>query len=683
MASKNCLEGLYHIHEELGSGGFGKVKLATHILTGEKVAIKIIDKRAVGEDLPRITTELDALKHLSHQNICRLYQYIETEEKFYIVMEYCNGGEMFDYIVKKERLEESEARHFFRQLVQAMAYVHSLGFAHRDLKPENLLLKEDLQLKVIDFGLCAKPRNGLNRPLDTCCGSPAYAAPEIIQNLSYFGNEADVWSMGVLLYALLCGSLPFEDDNLHILYKKITSGIYYEPVFLSPLSKDILRAMLQVNPKFRITLKELLSHPWLTKSYRQPLKWNTIYDKSVIDEEVAREMAFFYGITLIVMIDRIKEWRFDYLTATYLIMLQKKEKKQIFTLPIFQDIHQQFNKLNFSPTIHASLERDLNYSKEDEENSDVDLANTSTTYLKAMYESSGFTGFIRSPLRLTQPPIKNVDVRADQTHILGNKYKPCAYNNEQRPAKENERPASMRARGSVSIDDCENRIKTIYATPRRAPLNQNNPIYNQPPMVNSSRNRARSNDRRQPITPVRVNPIVVRRGQACNTNLEPSSPVPLSTIMDSPTTESSGTHAARSRQKEITPRLRQRIYASLERKAEKVFDLLTPRRLRNEGPTRLKSIKTMVNVSITSSKDPEKVRDELLRILEAQGISAEVSGWKISGRKRAPTGGYTTVELEIVMIESMDYVGVKRRRINGDAFLYKRVCEEVLRLAGI
>ncbi|VDM73130.1 unnamed protein product [Strongylus vulgaris] len=158
---------------------FGKVKLATHLLTGLKVAIKIIDKRAIGDDLPRVTTELDALRTLSHQNICRLYQFIETEDKFFIIMEYCSGGEMFDYIVRKERLEESEARHFFRQLVQAMAYVHSMGYAHRDLKPENLLLTEDLHLKVIDFGLCAKP-SSLSRPLDTCCGSPAYAAPELI-----------------------------------------------------------------------------------------------------------------------------------------------------------------------------------------------------------------------------------------------------------------------------------------------------------------------------------------------------------------------------------------------------------------------------------------------------------------------------------------------------------------------
>ncbi|CAK5069238.1 unnamed protein product [Meloidogyne enterolobii] len=222
-SDQNCMERMYLFLDELGSGGFGKVKLAKHILTGDQVAIKIIDKKSIPNDLPRVFSEMEALKLLAHQNICRLFQFRETEDRFYIVMEYCNGGEMFDYIVRKERLGESEARHFFRQFTGSRSGIHSfngfvvismvclknLGFAHRDLKPENLLLTQELQLKVIDFGLCARPLNGLTRPLETCCGSPAYAAPELIQNQSYFGNEADIWSMGVLLYALLCGTLPF------------------------------------------------------------------------------------------------------------------------------------------------------------------------------------------------------------------------------------------------------------------------------------------------------------------------------------------------------------------------------------------------------------------------------------------------------------------------------------------
>ncbi|KAB0405800.1 hypothetical protein E2I00_003515, partial [Balaenoptera physalus] len=188
-------------------GGFAKVKLAFHILTGEMVAIKIMDKNALGSDLPRVKTEIDALKNLRHQHICQLYHVIETANKIFMVLE--------------DRLSEEETRVVFRQIVSAVAYVHSQGFAHRDLKPENLLFDEDHKLKLIDFGLCAKPKGNKDYHLQTCCGSLAYAAPELIQGKSYLGSEADVWSMGILLYVLMCGFLPFDDDNVMALYKKI------------------------------------------------------------------------------------------------------------------------------------------------------------------------------------------------------------------------------------------------------------------------------------------------------------------------------------------------------------------------------------------------------------------------------------------------------------------------------
>ncbi|NWR36968.1 MELK kinase, partial [Tachuris rubrigastra] len=195
----------YELHGTVGTGGFAKVKLARHRLTGEKVAIKIMDKLALQDDLPRVKLEIDAMKDLSHQHICQLYHVIETPKKIFMVLEYCPGGELFDYIISKDRLSEEEARVFFRQIVSAIAYVHSRGYAHRDLKPENLLIDEEHNLKLIDFGLCAKPKGGLDYHLNTCCGSPAYAAPELIQGKAYIGSEADIWSMGVLLYALLCG----------------------------------------------------------------------------------------------------------------------------------------------------------------------------------------------------------------------------------------------------------------------------------------------------------------------------------------------------------------------------------------------------------------------------------------------------------------------------------------------
>uniref|UniRef100_T1HDC1 non-specific serine/threonine protein kinase n=1 Tax=Rhodnius prolixus TaxID=13249 RepID=T1HDC1_RHOPR len=158
MVRYGALKSLYDVDKTIGTGGFAKVKLGTHLLTGEKVAIKIMDKNMLGDDYPRVKMELEALKNISHHHICKLYQVIETPSNFFMIMEYCLGGELFDHIVEKSRLTESEARTFFRQIVSAVAYLHSKGYVHRDLKPENILLDKELNLKLIDFGLCAKPK---------------------------------------------------------------------------------------------------------------------------------------------------------------------------------------------------------------------------------------------------------------------------------------------------------------------------------------------------------------------------------------------------------------------------------------------------------------------------------------------------------------------------------------------
>jgi len=167
----------YRILETLGTGGFGKVKRAVHILTGQTVAVKIMDKKSLGKDLPRAYTEIRTMKELHHQFIIRLYQVIETDSKLFLIIEYCPGGELFDYIVDRGKLSEVEGRKYFRQLVSALGYLHSKGFCHRDLKPENVLLTEGgRHLKLIDFGLCAVTRNADSslKFLTSACGSPAY-----------------------------------------------------------------------------------------------------------------------------------------------------------------------------------------------------------------------------------------------------------------------------------------------------------------------------------------------------------------------------------------------------------------------------------------------------------------------------------------------------------------------------
>jgi serine/threonine protein kinase len=208
----------------------------------------------------KVRREIANLKRFSHPHIIRLFEVIHTPTDIFVVMEYVSGGELFDYIVQKGRLTESEARHFFQQIIAGIEYCHYHLVVHRDLKPENLLLDEDHNVKIADFGLSNSMDDG--QFLRTSCGSPNYAAPEVISGNLYAGPEVDVWSCGVILYALLCGSLPFDDESIANLFKKIKGGVYSLPTHLSELSRDLIPRMLVVDPLKRITIEEIRQHPW-------------------------------------------------------------------------------------------------------------------------------------------------------------------------------------------------------------------------------------------------------------------------------------------------------------------------------------------------------------------------------------------------------------------------------------
>lgn len=254
----------YRLGKTLGIGSFGKVKVAEHILTGHKVAIKILNRRKIqAMDMEeKVRREIKILRLFMHPHIIRLYEVIETPTDIYVVMEYVRGGELFDHIVEKGRLPEDEARHFFQQIISGVEYCHRNMVVHRDLKPENLLLDSRMAVKIADFGLSNVMHDG--HFLKTSCGSPNYAAPEVISGKLYAGPEVDVWSCGVILYALLCGSLPFDDENIPSLFKKIKGGIYTMPSHLSPGARDLIPRMLLVDPLRRITIPEVRCHPWFT-----------------------------------------------------------------------------------------------------------------------------------------------------------------------------------------------------------------------------------------------------------------------------------------------------------------------------------------------------------------------------------------------------------------------------------
>ena len=267
---KEITIGDYIIKKTIGSGTFSTVKLGIHRITQKKVAIKILDKYKIEsrDDLERIIREMQILTEMNNPFVIKVYKIYEDKNNFLIIMEYCEGGELFNYIVKKKRLSEDESSYFFFQLINGIEYIHSKGIAHRDLKPENLLISKNKILKIIDFGL-SNFYDGQKR-LQTPCGSPCYASPEMVKGKKYDGFNIDIWAIGVILFAMLCGYLPFEDDenDTDVLFNEIIRNKIDYPYFLSDLSLDILQRILVSDPLKRITIEEIKDHEFYLKGER-------------------------------------------------------------------------------------------------------------------------------------------------------------------------------------------------------------------------------------------------------------------------------------------------------------------------------------------------------------------------------------------------------------------------------
>ncbi|XP_061420373.1 serine/threonine-protein kinase BRSK2 isoform X6 [Lethenteron reissneri] len=253
--------GPYRLEKTLGKGQTGLVKLGVHCVTGRKVAIKIVNREKLSESvLMKVEREIAILKLIEHPHVLKLYDVYENKKYLYLVLEHVSGGELFDYLVKKGRLTPKEARKFLRQIISALDFCHSHSICHRDLKPENLLLDEKNNIRIADFGM-ASLQVGDNL-LETSCGSPHYACPEVIRGEKYDGRKADVWSCGVILFALLVGALPFDDDNLRQLLEKVKRGVFHMPHFIPPDCQNLLRGMIEVDTNKRLTLEQVQKHSW-------------------------------------------------------------------------------------------------------------------------------------------------------------------------------------------------------------------------------------------------------------------------------------------------------------------------------------------------------------------------------------------------------------------------------------
>ncbi|KAF7649565.1 hypothetical protein LDENG_00139180 [Lucifuga dentata] len=261
--------GPYRLEKTLGKGQTGLVKLGVHCITGQKVAIKIVNREKLSESvLMKVEREIAILKLIEHPHVLKLHDVYENNKYLYLVLEHVSGGELFDYLVKKGRLTPKEARKFFRQIISALDFCHSHSICHRDLKPENLLLDEKNNIRIADFGMASLQVGG--SLLETSCGSPHYACPEVIRGEKYDGRRADVWSCGVILFALLVGALPFDHDNLRQLLEKVKSGVFHMPLFIPPECQALLKGMIEVNADKRLTLEAIQKHPWYQGGRNEP-----------------------------------------------------------------------------------------------------------------------------------------------------------------------------------------------------------------------------------------------------------------------------------------------------------------------------------------------------------------------------------------------------------------------------
>lgn len=314
--------GKYRLLKTIGKGNFAKVKLAKHIPTGKEVAIKIIDKTQLNPgSLQKLFREVRIMKTVDHPNIVKLFQVIETEKTLYLVMEYASGGEVFDYLVLHGRMKEKEARAKFRQIVSAVQYCHQKKIIHRDLKAENLLLDSEMNIKIADFGFSNEFIPG--NKLDTFCGSPPYAAPELFQGKKYDGPEVDVWSLGVILYTLVSGSLPFDGSTLRELRERVLRGKYRIPFYMSTDCENLLKKFLVLNPSRRASLEVIMKDKWMNMGHEEEELIPYTEPKVDLNDQKRIEILVGMGYSRKEVEESLQTAKFDDCYASYLLLGRK------------------------------------------------------------------------------------------------------------------------------------------------------------------------------------------------------------------------------------------------------------------------------------------------------------------------------------------------------------------------
>nr|XP_060614445.1 serine/threonine-protein kinase MARK2 isoform X6 [Anolis sagrei ordinatus] len=322
------------------------------------------------------------MKVLNHPNIVKLFEVIETEKTLYLVMEYASGGEVFDYLVAHGRMKEKEARAKFRQIVSAVQYCHQKFIVHRDLKAENLLLDADMNIKIADFGFSNEFTFG--NKLDTFCGSPPYAAPELFQGKKYDGPEVDVWSLGVILYTLVSGSLPFDGQNLKELRERVLRGKYRIPFYMSTDCENLLKKFLILNPSKRGTLEQIMKDRWMNVGHEDDELKPYVEPLPDYKDPRRTELMISMGYTREEIQDSLVSQKYNEVMATYLLLGYKNSELDNDTITLKPRPQPELTN-NTAPSPSHKVQRSVSANPKQRRLSDqVPTIPTSSSYSKKM-----------------------------------------------------------------------------------------------------------------------------------------------------------------------------------------------------------------------------------------------------------------------------------------------------------
>lgn len=582
--------GNYTLIKTLGEGNFAKVKLAKHKITGAEVAIKIIDKTKMDpKKIDKMYREVRILKMLHHPNIIKLYEVIETTQTVFLVMEYVSSGELYDYLVVHGKMKEKEARAKFRQILSAVSYCHKKRVIHRDLKAENVLLDANNNIKVADFGF-SNNYDPYDK-LDTFCGSPPYAAPELFQGRRYTGPEVDVWSLGVILYVMTTGCLPFSGKNLQEVRESVCRGKYRVPFYISDSCEKLIKKFLERDPSKRASLDLFRNDPWLNEGFDDSPIDVQIDEAIEQDDEIIDKIVEKYNVDRNKLIKNLNNTVYDDISAIYYLMYYNKKTREEKGYPkssLMDDNvvikNEDGSKSTYaSPNIEPSVP---NKKNEDDEN---DTFPTTTTVNPGTLKPI-------TPLSAKQP------TRA-RRFTIDSAYNPMSIKND-----------LINKKNSINNNNNNNNESSTTAEK----------VTTTPTITNSSNDNTSNNDGVKKPSEISRIPSPVNTGIAPRRLVPiPPSDKPPSSTLNPPTVLRRVRHNTIS--EAVPPTIikppADTVNQTLQEDSENNDDDDT-----NNDPTKPRTVRVTMNTNTTSSKAPDEIIRSIIMACKNLGINHKMIG---------------------------------------------------------